>query len=201
MQYPEILSIIDSKLEQLNQARALLTNQPAIAMPELEGEPLQAPAKPSRVSTTQSRPRTPRRVSVLRDLQPANEHSSEQADAHARALPAILPDAAVNILQQPNPATVVAVVARPARAAVARFRQQVPQLVTALNGLAPAAPVAVSAVEAQRMRAQKEAAQRARQPSGKSSEIPPLSAEYLTQQWLKKGNSNPERAMFPTRSR
>jgi hypothetical protein len=79
MQYPEILSIIDSKLEQLNQARALLTNQPAIAMPELEGEPLQAPAKPSRVSTTQSRPRTPRRVSVLRDLQPANEHTSHIA--------------------------------------------------------------------------------------------------------------------------
>lgn len=194
MQYPEILSIIDANIERLQQARALLATPPskqaitdgAVRTQATLTQAVLASDEPKRQAAPRKGPRPA-------DTNSTTASSTVKVDSpEVYTQPTVTPTfASQDTLVAAAPSVVTVIAAQ--RPSSSRHRKQLRPQPSALQGLAPATPVAVSAEQAQRLREQKQAAQKARETAHEGRQEPVLSAEYLAQQWLRKGQNASQR--------
>jgi hypothetical protein len=188
MQYPEILSIIDAKLEQLQQAPSA-DSSIVLATAQLEAS-AELPLQPRRPGPRKLR----RAASVAPGIAKTEEVDSPEPTAElapSAALASATP--AMKALPSSEVKTQVTILAAQ-RQSSPRHRKQIRSQPSALQSLAPATPVAVSAEEAQRQREQKQLAQKTREAAKQGRQEPELSAEYLAQQWFRKGQNISQRS-------
>lgn len=195
MQYPEILSIIDEKIEQLQQARALLLSVPS-ADSSIERATAQVRAAAAAKSALPPPPmqRKPRRAprAAQITITPAEPYPVV-ATTQSKVVAAPAPQHTVVVPSHSPVLSPITVIAAP-RQSSPRYRKQTRPQPSALQSFAPATPVAVSAEEAQRQRELKQVAQKTREAAKEGRQEPILSVEYLAQQWLRKGQNSSQRS-------
>lgn len=182
MQYPNVLSLIDAQLDRLQRARKLLLSAPPV---DLSAPPVQSKvARKARITL----PVSPLHLQTLHAASARATPADQNVGNHAKQDIKSLGHAPVEVAATLEPAampTVVIVKQKSEPKRMVRMKKQMHGEPSALRSITPAQPVAVSAVEAQRQRVQTEEMRGTG--AAKTAPIPELSAEMLSQRWLRKG--------------